>query len=177
MVNEHFARRVWISVGIIVASIGLAAGLMDYFSQTLSAQANIITSDRAGIQERNNAIENLAALEAGARQAAPYQAAINQLLPGQYGLVTFTQWLSQLGTKDGVAADAVFQGAIDPPAGTSPGTAQFTFNAEGPPNNLIAFLDDMNARSSGFLISLSSFDVTNDGTNEKMTGQGVVFFR
>ena len=58
-----------------------------------------------------------------------------------------------------------------------PGTAQFSFSAEGSPAAIDAFLDGMSVKSSAFLISLTSFDVANNATDEKVTGGGVVFFQ
>ena len=177
MGKDRFTKQLWISAGVIVAGIVLAAGVLGFLSGDISAQASAIANDRAVIQENANAVATLVQLDADAPQAARYQAAIDQLLPNQYGLVTFTQWFSQLGEKYGVTTDAAFQGSVVPPAGTVAGTAQFSFGAEGSPDNLTAFLDGMNAKSSGFLVSLTSFDVASDGMNEKMTGQGVVFFQ
>lgn len=177
MVKQHFRKQFWISFGIIVASIAVAAGVLYYLSGDLSSQAATIALDRGEVQEKTDAVANLVSLESAAPQAAAYQAAMDQVLPDQYGLVTFTQWLSALGAKYGVTTDAVFQGSVVPPAGTTPGTAQFSFSAQGAPTDLTGFLDGMNERASGFLVSLSSFDVTNDGTNESMTGQGTLFFR
>ena len=177
MEKERFTRQLWISLGIIVGSIALAAGLLAFFSGDISAKADAIVADRVPIQTKTNAVANLAQLEAAAPQAAQYQTEIDQVLPNQYTLATFTQWFAQLGAKNGVTTDAAFQGSAVPPAGIAPGTAQFSFDAEGPSANLIAFLNEMNAPSSGFLISIASFDVTTDGTNDKMTGQGTVFFQ
>lgn len=177
MVKDRFIRQFWIGVGIIIASIVIAAGVLFFLSGDLSSQAAAIAADRAVIQEKTNAVADLARLEADAPQAAQYQKEIDQLLPTQYGLVDFTQWLSQLGAKYSVTTDAAFQGSVVPPAGVTPGMAQFSFSAEGSPTDLIAFLGGMNATSSGYLISLGSFNVTNSENNEKIAGQGTVFFQ
>jgi hypothetical protein len=177
MEKERFARQLWISFGIIAGSIAIAAGILVFFSGNISAQADAIVSDRATVQSKTGALANLAQLESEAPQAAQYQSAINQLLPDQYGLVTFTQWIAQLGAKYAVTTNAAFQGSVVPSAGTTPGVAQFSFSAEGPPENISAFLDGMNVKSTGFLVTLTSFDVTGSGSNENMTGQGTLFFR
>ena len=177
MIKDRFTKQLYISLGIILASIAIAAGALYFFSGMLSSQADVIASDRVTVQSKTSAVADLARLEADASQATRYQAAIDQLLPDQYGLVTFTQWLAQLGAKYGVSTNAVFQGSIVPSSETTAGTAQFSFSAAGSPENIVAFLDGMNVKSSRFLISLTSFDVANDETNEKVTGQGILFFR
>ncbi len=177
MEKERFTKQLWISFGIIVGSIAIAAGILAFFSGNISAQADAIVSDRAIVQSKIDALANLAQLESEAPQAAQYQSAIDKLLPDQYGLVTFTQWIDQLGVKDNVTANAAFQGSVVPSAGTAPGAVQFSFSVEGSPENIAAFLDGMNVKSAGFLVTLTSFDVTGSGSNENMTGQGTLFFR
>jgi hypothetical protein len=177
MEKERFTRQLWISFGIIIVSIAIAAGMLAFFSGQISSEADAIVSDRAMVRSKADALGNLAQLESEAPQAAQYQEAIDQFLPDQYGLVTFAQWLAQLGNKYGVTANAAFQGSVTPSTGTAPGTAQFSFSAQGSPSAVAAFLDGMSAKSSGFLLTLTSFDVTGSGSNESMTGQGILFFR
>jgi Tfp pilus assembly protein PilO len=177
MEKKRFARQLWISFGIVVGSIAIAAGMSVFFSGNISAQADAIANDRTAVQSKTDVLANFAQLESEAPQAAQYQSAINQLLPDQYSLVTFTQWIAQLGAKYGVTANAAFQGSVVPSAGTTPGTAPFSFSVQGSPEKIAAFLDGMNTKSAGFLVTLTSFDVTGGGTNENMTGQGTLFFR
>lgn len=177
MGRNQFVRQLWISAGVIVGSIAIAAGAMAFFSGGLSSQADAIVNDRAIVQSKTDALANLAQLESEAPQAAQYQAAMDQLLPDQYGLVTFTQWLAQLGAKYNVTTNAAFQGSVTPANGITPGTAQFSFTAQGAPQDLTDFLDGMNTKSSGFLLTLTSFDVTGQGSTESITGQGMLFSR
>jgi hypothetical protein len=177
MEKKRFTRQLWISFGIIVGGIAIAIGILTFFSGQISSEADAIVSDRATVRSNADAVANLAQLESGAPQAAQYQEAIDQLLPDQYGLVTFIQWFAQSGNKYGVTANAAFQGTVTPSAGTTPGTAQFSFSAQGSPSAVAAFLDGVSAKSSGFLLTLTSFDVTGGGSNENITGQGTLFFR
>ncbi len=130
MEKKRFVRQLWISLGIIVGSVAIAAGILVFLSGNISAHANTIVSDRATVQSKTGALAGLAQLESEAPQAARYQLAIDRLLPDQYGLVTFTQWIAQLGAKYDVTTNAAFQGSVVPSAGTTPGTAQFSFSAE-----------------------------------------------
>ncbi|HUC01482.1 MAG TPA: hypothetical protein VMA75_01085 [Candidatus Paceibacterota bacterium] len=177
MVIQRFRKQFWISFSVIIVSAIAAGVALNFLSGAITAQASAIARDRGAIQEKTDAVANLAMLESGAAQAAQYQTAIDQLFPSQYQVVTFTQWLSSLGQKYGVATNAAFQGASVPPSGSDPGSAQFSFSAQGTPQALSAFLDGMNERSSGFLVSLTSFDVTGSGGEETMTGQGMLFFK
>lgn len=177
MANQRFVKQLWISSGIIVVSIAIAAAGIFYYTGDLSTKASAIVSDRGKVQQNAAALGNLAVLQQESAQAVQYQTAMNELLPDQYGLVTFEQWLAQLGQRYNVTTNATFQNSPTSPQGTIPGTAGFSFSAEGSPANLTSFLGEMVSQSSGFLLNVSSFDFTSDGTNAKITGQGVVFFR
>jgi Tfp pilus assembly protein PilO len=177
MDKKRFIRQIWISVGVIVGGIAIASGLLVFFSGNISAEADTIVSDRSTVENKTDALANLAKLESEAPQAAQYQSAINQLLPNQDGLVVFTQWISQLGEKYGVTANAAFQGSVVPSAGATPGSAQFSFSVEGSPADIADFLNGMDKKATGFLLTLASFNVTGNGSNETMTGQGTLFFR
>lgn len=177
MEKERFARQLWLSFGIIVGSIAAAMVVLYFLSGNILAQADMIVNGRATVRNKADAVATLAQLGSEASQAAQYQSAIDQLLPDQYGLVTFTQWVVQLGTKYDVTANAAFQGSVVPSAGTTPGTAEFSFSVEGSPNNVAAFLDGMSKSATGFLVTLTSFNVANNGPNEDVTGRGTLFFR
>jgi hypothetical protein len=177
MVKDQFTKQLWIGLGIVIVSIAIAGGATFFLFDTISSQADAIVNDRLSMQEKTSAVAKLAEFKAEDVQAEQYQRAINQLLPDQYGLVTFTQWLSQLGFKYGVTTSAAFLGSVVPPAGGVAGTAQFSFSAEGSSGDVVAFLYGMNAKAPGFLVSLTSFTVASDGAVEKVTGQGMLFFR
>ncbi len=173
-------RQLWIGLGIIAGSIALAAFAVSYYTGDLAAQADAVASDRATVQRQTESVSTLASLEHAVSEAAPYQTAINLLLPDQYGTVGFGQWFSQIGKQYGVAANARFQGdSVTAPEGSSPGSAGFTFDAEGSPSSLSAFLDGASMKAPGFLMSITSFDYTNSPgpAGAKVVGNGIVFFR
>jgi len=177
MVKEYFARQLWISFGIILGSIAIVGVAAFFMLGDISKQASTIVSDRTMIEEKNDAVTDLAELEAQVAQAAQYEQAITQLLPTQFGLVSFPQWLAQLGSRYSVTTTATLQGSVAPPTGSSAGTVGFAFSAVGSPSNVTAFLDAMISKSPGFLASVNSFNVTGDATNETVTGQGMLFFQ
>ena len=170
-----FTRGLWISFGGIAISIVVAVGAIYYLAGDLSAQADAIARVRAQVQDETVAVGNLASLKAQAPQAEQYQTAIDGLIPGQYGLVTFSQWFQDMGKQYGVTAAASFQGAVTPAQGTVPGTVVFSFNASGPPSNVETFLDAVSRRATGFLLSIDSFNVSMNGTDYQVAGRGTLF--
>jgi Tfp pilus assembly protein PilO len=175
MNHKIFARRLWISFGVIAASIAVAVGAIYYLSGDLAVQAAAIVSARTKAQNQTAAVANLATLKAQAPQAAQYEAAFNKLLPSQYGLVTFNQWFANAGMQYGVTAGASFQGSATPSQGSTPGTTAFSFSVKGAPSNVEAFLDGVSKRATGFLLSIDSFDVSVDNGNYQVAGRGTLF--
>lgn len=175
MGNERFTRHLWISFGIVAASIIIAGGALYFFANNLSASADAIVSARTAVNGQDAAVANLADLKQQAVQAAPYQTAIDELIPDQYGLVPFTQWFAQQGGPYNVAASAAFQGGVTPSSGSTPGNIAFSFTASGSLGNIISFLEFVSTQSSGFLVAFNAFNVTSNGTDYTITGGGTVF--
>ena len=178
MINEHFGRKLWISFGIVMASIAITAGAFYFFAGDLSAKATAVVAARTSLEQQSSAVANLANLKHQAPIAAQYLAAMDQLLPDQYGLVTFGQWFSDTGKQYGVSANATInQDAVIPSSGSSPGVATLSFSATGSLDNITAFLHFVSAKSSVFLVVFDSFNITGDGTSYTAVGQGTIFFR
>jgi len=177
MFKDRFTKQFWISLGIIAASIIIAVVVLNYFAGDMDAQASAIVSARGQAQAQTAAIANLAALKSQAPQAAQYQAAIDGLLPDQYNLVTFPQWFARLGTQYGVSANATITGSLTPSAGATPGSTSFSFGVSGKGSAVTDFLDVMSTKAPGFILTIGMLDVTSDGNNYNVTGQGTLFTR
>jgi hypothetical protein len=160
---------------VIAVSIIAAIVAIYYLTDDLSAQAAAIVQARTAVQNANAAVANLASLKAQEPKAEQYQAAINDLVPSQYGLVTFNQWFGNLGKQFGVTAGASFQGAATSPQGTTPGTAGFSFSITGSPANVEAFLDGASRHATGFLLTFDSFNVSTNGPDYQVAGKGTLF--
>lgn len=61
MNEKVFARRLWISFGVIAVSIIAAIVAIYYLTDDLSAQAAAIVQARTAVQNANAAVANLAA--------------------------------------------------------------------------------------------------------------------
>ena len=100
METKQFAKKLWISFGIIVVSIAIAGGALYFFSGDLSANADAIVAARAALNQQTTAVENLASLKQQAVTAAQYQAT-NPGLTAIRGGVKSGQWsLSEKNSGD-----------------------------------------------------------------------------
>jgi hypothetical protein len=175
--KENFKRKLWIGFGIVFGSIVIASVALYFLSGDLNAQAAAIFAQKTSDQSQTQAVANLATLKSTAPAAARYEAAMERLLPDQFGLVGFGQWLDQVGSQYGVTATFSFQGNPSTPAPGTLGSAPFSLTAQGSSiQGLTAFLENIESQAPGFLLSISSFDLTG-GANPSLTAQGVLFFR
>ena len=175
--KNDIKKQLWISGAIIFGSMVVAAAVVYYLSFDIAAKAKAIADDRSLTDQKTGVLAVLAGLKAQAPQAAAYQAAIDQLIPSQDGLIGFGGWLNQIASSDGVTANFSFDGDPVPASGNIPGYVAFSLNASGPINNIVNFLDDIESKSPGFLLSIKSFDLTEQTANYQIVAQGQLFSR
>jgi hypothetical protein len=175
MVN--FKRQLIISFCIIVASVVAATVALYFVSGDIAAQVDKIQADRALIDQDTGALDVVSDLKEQLPQAVAYQNAIDQLLPTQDGLIGLGDWLNTIASAHQVTATVSFTGNLVPPTLAVPGESAFSLTVDGPLDDVVAFLSDIETKSSGFLLQISSFDVVDNNGSYQLTAQGNVFFR
>ena len=167
--DTHFKRSLIISSSIIVGSVLVAILALFLISQNINSAVSLIVGAKSQIDQRSASIEALATLRQQAVQAAPYQTAMNELLPTQDQLINFNQWAATIAAKYQVVSAVSFQGGAGQPG--------FSISATGGFNNITEFLNDLQHQSVGFLVNISAFDLVNQGQNYQFTGQGTLSYR
>ncbi len=174
---RNLKRQLQISIGIIAAAIAVASIAIYFFSNDIAAQTDKIVSDRTRIAEENTAVGILASLKSEAAQAAPYTPVLKSILPTYDKLVGLPQALNTLGQAHNVSVSFAFKGGGTAATTSTPGSDDFSLVATGAPSDLVAFLNDLEAEASGFIIAIDSFDFTSSGTAYLLTAQGRAFSR
>jgi hypothetical protein len=177
----HIKRQLLTSAAIIVGSIVAAAGILYVMVGRIDSTTGDIVKNEGIINDQAGLLGVVASLKQQASQASVYRAAINQLLPGQNGLIGFSQWVTDIANRYQVTASVSFQNNTLTGAAKA-GSAQlgqmpFSLSANGTPDNLKAFFEDLESKSGGFLVSFSGFDMSNSSPDYKLTAQGIVFFQ
>lgn len=172
-----FKRQLILSFGVIIASVAVATVAIYIVSGDIASQVQKIQADRALINQNSGALDVVADLRDQVPQADSYAAAIDQLLPNQDGLIGFSNWLDTIAAANQVSASASFAGGPTPPSASVPGELSFSLQVSGSLANITTFLNDIEAKSPGFLLEISSFNIVPSGGNEELTAQGNVFFR
>lgn len=178
--KNTFSKRAWISLLIILGSIIIASGAFYYFSNDLATQTDKIVTERQAVSGKNNALDSLAALKNDEPKAEGYAAAMSNLMPDQYGIVNFKQWLNTIAKKYGIDVSFAFTGNGTPSTQSTPstpGTIDFSLTLTGSVASTTQYLNDIESQSPGFLFTLKSFDYTTDSSGAKMNAQGTLFFK
>lgn len=175
--EKSFRRQLWVSLGLIFGTIAFAAAGLFYLSNDLGAQSAKIIADKNFIAAQTAVVGELANLKREAAESAPYLAAMHALLPTHDQLIGFPQWASALAQAHGVSASASFTGQATGATDSSPASDAFSMEVTGSSNGVISFLEDIETRTSGFLIAIDSFDFRTNDTSYTLTAQGRVFSR
>ena len=173
--KNSFKTQLWVSLGVVFGTI-IATGIGLYFlSGDLTAQGDKIITDKTLIARQTAVLGVLAQLKSDAPRAAQYQAAINKLLPAHDNLISFSPWLDALGQAHKVSVAFSFTGGNMAVTDTAPGSDGFSMSAQGAAADLAAFLGDLESQAPGFLLSIDSFDLINNGSDYKLSTQGRLF--
>lgn len=167
----------WTSIGVIGATIAAASAVLYFLYGNLDAEASRIVANKTALANQTEAVTILAHLESDAAKAAPYETAMQQLLPTHDALIGFPQWVQGIGTAHHVSVIASFQGGAMAATPSTPGVDNFTFQANGSFTDLAAFLLDVEGNAPGFLVSVDSMEFINQGSQFQLKGNGRVFSR
>jgi len=171
----NFKKQLWISFSIIFGAVAVASVALYFLSSDLDAQAAKIISDKTLVAQQTALVGILANLKSDAVQATQYAAAMNKLLPSHDELISFPQWIAAVGQAHAVSAVVTFQGNNAAATEALPGSDGFSLSATGAATDIVAFLNDLEMRSPGFLLAIDSFDLTNNGSSYQLSVQGRVF--
>lgn len=173
--KSNFKKQLWWSVGAVLAAIVLATVALYMYAGDLASQAQQIMSANALVSKQSAAVGVLATLESEAPRAAPYLTAFNTLLPTHDELIRFSDWLSGIAAAHQVTTSFSFTNSNSAAAADTPGTDGISLSAEGSADNLAAFLQDIEFQAPGFLLSIDSFTLTNQGQDYHLAAQGRLF--
>jgi Tfp pilus assembly protein PilO len=175
--DTSFNKNFIIGLSVIFGSVLVVGVALFFLSGMVAGSVTAILADKSKINGQSNSVADIAELRQEAVQAASYQAAMNKLLPMQDALINFNAWVSSVAAADHVAATASFQGQPSPPLAGSAGQAEFSIAATGSVQDIANFLNDIELRSLGFLVQLTSIDLVDQGSNYELTAQGQAFFQ
>jgi hypothetical protein len=175
--NLSFKQQVGIYLGIIVGSILVFFGAIFFLKNSIGSAIDTITADENTIANQNAAVTIFANLKMSVADARRYETAMGKLLATQDDLISFPSTVDSLGRKENINATFSFSG--DPVSSTvsTPGRLGFTLAATGPVGNVVVFLKDLEVTAPVLLSEITSFDLSQNGSNYTLSAQGNLFFK
>ena len=177
-------RQIIVGFCIIFGSMAIAGAAFYFLTGYITTTAAKIVSDKSQIVQQTEMLGNVAALKEEVGQSTPYKAAMDQLIPSSDDLINFDKWISNIAAGYQVQVTPAFQGtpgpaALDGESGTGILNAQgFTLTANGTTANLTNFLKYLETQSAGFLLQVSTFQLTTGQSNgTQLVVNGFIYYR
>lgn len=175
--KNNLKKQLWISFSLVLATLIIASVALYYIAGDIAVKADKIVSDRTLIDQQTGAIAVLTNLKAQEPQAMSYEAAMENLLPTQDGLIGFGDWLNGIAATNQVSANFSFQENATLATANTPGDTGVSLSVSGPISNIENFLEDVESSSPGFLVSIDSFDLSQSNGSYQLTAQGDTYSR
>jgi hypothetical protein len=167
----------WRNTGLISATF-IGFGLLFLFlSGRLEAVSKKIVADRSEAAQRTYAIENLSLLKTQQPVAAAYKQKIDGLLPTEDGLFAFITYIQGIAKIHQTSLTFSYSGAAVPPSPGNPGYIVFTASVSGSASDIRDFLNDIETKTTRFLVNIDSVDMAGDGGQYRAALKGKVFFK
>jgi hypothetical protein len=175
-VEQTFQKRTWMNVGLIVATFAVFGIVFYFLAQKIDALGGEIIMARGQAAERTYALENLSMLRAAAPQAANYKKQLDALIPKQDDIFGFQAFLQSMARVHQVDVSFSYDGAPVLSVGTQPGYFPFSANVTGAVQNSREFLDELESKTTKFLVNIDTVDVTADQSSYHTDIKGKVYF-
>lgn len=176
MANQ-FSREIKISGGIIILAFVIFFGAFFWLRYDIGVRANDDAILNGAIKSRSQAIGAFAQNKQDAAVAAAYQRAISALIPPRDNILSFPQWLNAKAKIWKIGTNFSFSGSEVLPQGGRAGYINFALTMNGNINDITGFLNDLETKSTEYLIAIDASDIQKTGDGYSAAGQGRVFFK
>ena len=175
--KDNFNKYLIFNFGGIFLAIIIAFVVYSFISQDITANTNKFISNRDLILRQDNALSSFSKIKEEMTQIAPYQTAMDKLLPSQNELINFPDWLQNTAGMYNVVETFSFASGTVESKGLDPGYINFSLVVDGSSDDAISFLKYIESSAPGFLLSFSSFSLLNSQNDTKITVAGKLFFK
>jgi hypothetical protein len=175
--DNSFQKRMWKNIGLIAAAFVGFWLLFLFLAGRLEAVSAKIVADRSEAAQRTYAIENLSLLKTQQPVASAYKEKIDGLLPTEDGLFAFITYIQGIAKLHQASLTFSYNGTAVQPSAGNPGYIAFDATVSGSAENIRDFLEDIESKTTRFLVNVDSVDITGDGAQYRATLKGKVFFK
>lgn len=175
--HEHFRPYLWMNTGIILGSFLIFGIIFYFFSQALDGKVARVLANRTAIAQRSTDLESLSKLKTDTAAATELQKKLDALLPLQDNLIGFPQFLNTLARNHSLSLTFNFDGAPNPGVPPAPGYVGFSITIEGDGANIRAFVDELENKTTKFMVNLQGLALTPRSGIYHADLKGQVFFQ
>lgn len=165
-------------MAIILSSFVVFGLAFYFFSQSLEFKVSEVLANRSAISQRSTDLASLNKLKAESAAAAEIQKDMDALLPPQDSLIGFPQFINTAARNHSLSISFDFDGTPVTGVPPEPGHVNFTAVVEGDAANIRSFVDELESKTTKFMINLSRLLLSpraNGVFRADLTGQ--VFFK
>jgi hypothetical protein len=171
---DDFRKRLLLNSGIIAGSF-LAFWIAAHFLMGhIVALSEIIVAQRELAAERSYALDNLSTLKKQAPVAEKIQKSLDGLLPHEDGLLSFPEYMESVARVHALDFSFAFNGQ---PVAGQPGYVVFNAGATGSAKNIEDFLADLEFKSTRFLVTIDTMNMSAQGAAYHIDIAGKVYFQ
>ncbi len=176
MEEKSYNRKVlWSTLLILVAVVAFGASAY-WLKNDMTLLAGKISKLRNDAAANANSLEVLARLKQGSEEIDEYQKQIEQILPIEDKLILLKSWLEQVasGPRVSVASNLEMSGTAQDGL---PAFSYFTIVANGDYSALILFMREIESRSTSYLITLETMDITRQSDKYQLVAKGKIYYK
>ncbi len=175
--KDDFNRYILTSFEVIIGCAVIVAAIVFLLTSDIASRASDISTNRDRITKQSDSVVMLADIKNNSAEAQEYTTAMDALLPPQNELINFPKWLQGVAATYSVNVDFSFTSEIIAPNSTAPGSNGFSLTVTGNSDNVISFLKYLELEAPAYLLSLGSFDLSQNGSDVKIVIGGKLFFK
>jgi len=175
--GDYFKRNFRIGFIIVLGSFLVAIFLIGWLGRTTRSLAEDVSSKRYLANQQLGITETIALLQRDKNNSLDYIERAKFLIPARDELFEFSNWLSRQAATLEVGIDFKFDGSEIEPQDDSLGYAGFLLTLNGTADSLTSFIENLELKSTRFLLEFGTFSLSEKGGKYQMSLRGQVFFR
>ncbi|PIT92506.1 MAG: hypothetical protein COU08_02075 [Candidatus Harrisonbacteria bacterium CG10_big_fil_rev_8_21_14_0_10_42_17] len=168
--RKRIVKNISITGGVLVLLFAVTL----FISSDIGKYADRIQKKKTDFAFQGNAIESLALLKEGSKEALNSISLLQNLLPERDQLINLPKDLGRIARRHSLSFDFRF-GSESPGTDALPGTVSIQLSVTGAYSDFLNFLREM--RRSNYLIRIDSFDFSGEAPSYQVRMDGLVYIR
>ena len=174
---KTYNRKIIWNTILILLVVAVFTAVSYWLKKDMDEYAQQVYLSREVTAKNTHSLELLAKLKQGSSEIGEYQKQIDQLLPTQDQLINLNRWLDGIARASQVQASFNFEGSGNLSEGGLPAYSYFTIVADGDYSALVLFMREIEVKSTAYLITLETVDVSRRDSQYRLVTRGRVYYK